>query len=73
MEADLNRLDIPLVSTRLLHEALFAARAFTFYDEVSPYNALSERQPAMLPDLPVLDRDQSTEPPGHSREQAMRR
>eukprot|EP00959_Pyramimonas_sp_CCMP1952_P418321 8763520-Pyramimonas_sp.AAC.1 len=33
MEAELNRLDIPLVFARLLHEALFAANAFTFYDE----------------------------------------
>eukprot|EP00959_Pyramimonas_sp_CCMP1952_P276708 5784120-Pyramimonas_sp.AAC.1 len=52
MEAELNRLDIPLVPTRLLHEALFAANAFTFYSEVSPCNALFGRQPAMLPDLP---------------------
>eukprot|EP00959_Pyramimonas_sp_CCMP1952_P017549 372401-Pyramimonas_sp.AAC.1 len=52
MEAELNRLDIPPVFTRLLHEALFAANAFTFYSEVSPYNALIGRQPAMLPDLP---------------------
>eukprot|EP00959_Pyramimonas_sp_CCMP1952_P388662 8143652-Pyramimonas_sp.AAC.1 len=35
MEAELNRLDIPPVFTRLLHEALFAASAFTFYDGVS--------------------------------------
>eukprot|EP00959_Pyramimonas_sp_CCMP1952_P051106 1067978-Pyramimonas_sp.AAC.1 len=53
MEAELNRLDILLVFARLLHEALFAASAFTFYSEVSPYNALFERQPAMLPDLPA--------------------
>eukprot|EP00959_Pyramimonas_sp_CCMP1952_P344732 7219900-Pyramimonas_sp.AAC.1 len=33
MEAELHRLDIPLVLTRLLHEALFAANAFTFYNE----------------------------------------
>eukprot|EP00959_Pyramimonas_sp_CCMP1952_P057713 1204573-Pyramimonas_sp.AAC.1 len=33
MEAVLNRLDIPLVFTRLLHEALFAASVFTFYNE----------------------------------------
>eukprot|EP00959_Pyramimonas_sp_CCMP1952_P223383 4670170-Pyramimonas_sp.AAC.1 len=52
MEAELNMLDIPLVFTRLLHEALSAASAFTFYNEVSPYNALFGRQPAMLPDLP---------------------
>eukprot|EP00959_Pyramimonas_sp_CCMP1952_P316342 6621365-Pyramimonas_sp.AAC.1 len=73
MEAELNRLDIPLVFTRPLHEALFAANAFTFYNEVSPYNALFGRQPAMLPDLPVLDHDQPTETSDHSREQTIRR
>eukprot|EP00959_Pyramimonas_sp_CCMP1952_P088038 1842018-Pyramimonas_sp.AAC.1 len=30
-EAELKRLEVPLVFTRLLHEALFAASAFTFY------------------------------------------
>eukprot|EP00959_Pyramimonas_sp_CCMP1952_P382662 8018310-Pyramimonas_sp.AAC.1 len=34
------RLNISLVFTRLLHEAMFAAEAFIFYDEVSPCNAL---------------------------------
>eukprot|EP00959_Pyramimonas_sp_CCMP1952_P403969 8464786-Pyramimonas_sp.AAC.1 len=56
MEAELNRLDTPFVSTRLLHQALFAASAFTFYSEVSPCSALFGRQPATLPDLPILDR-----------------
>eukprot|EP00959_Pyramimonas_sp_CCMP1952_P173282 3621040-Pyramimonas_sp.AAC.1 len=32
MEAEPNRLDIHLVFTGLLHEALFAASAFTFYN-----------------------------------------
>eukprot|EP00959_Pyramimonas_sp_CCMP1952_P081766 1707984-Pyramimonas_sp.AAC.1 len=49
IEAELNRLDTPLVFTRLLHETLFAADAFTFYDEVSPCNALFGRRPAMPP------------------------
>eukprot|EP00959_Pyramimonas_sp_CCMP1952_P108231 2263008-Pyramimonas_sp.AAC.1 len=53
MEAELNRLDLPLVFTRLLHEALFAISAFTCFNEGSPYNALFGRQPAMLPDLPT--------------------
>eukprot|EP00959_Pyramimonas_sp_CCMP1952_P367983 7708455-Pyramimonas_sp.AAC.1 len=66
MEAERNRLDIPLVFTRLLHEALFAASAFTFYNEVTPYNALFGRQPAVLPDLPVLDHEQPTETSDHS-------
>eukprot|EP00959_Pyramimonas_sp_CCMP1952_P185089 3870341-Pyramimonas_sp.AAC.1 len=69
-EAELNRPDIPLVFTRLLHEALFAASAFTFYGE---YRALFGRQPAMLPDLPVLDREQPAETLDHSREQTIRR
>eukprot|EP00959_Pyramimonas_sp_CCMP1952_P225992 4726087-Pyramimonas_sp.AAC.1 len=64
VEAELNR---------LLHEALFAADAFTFYDEAFPCSALSGRQPAMLPDLPVLDHEQLTETSGHSREQTIRR
>eukprot|EP00959_Pyramimonas_sp_CCMP1952_P089925 1882203-Pyramimonas_sp.AAC.1 len=33
MAAELNRVDAPLVFTRLLREALFAANAFTFYHE----------------------------------------
>eukprot|EP00959_Pyramimonas_sp_CCMP1952_P316973 6634629-Pyramimonas_sp.AAC.1 len=33
MEAELSRLDIPLVFTRLMHEALFTASALTFYNE----------------------------------------
>eukprot|EP00959_Pyramimonas_sp_CCMP1952_P055757 1165178-Pyramimonas_sp.AAC.1 len=64
---------IPPVSTRLLHEALFAANAFTFYDEVSPDDALFGRRPAMLPDLPILDRERPTETVDHSREQMMRK
>eukprot|EP00959_Pyramimonas_sp_CCMP1952_P411337 8619430-Pyramimonas_sp.AAC.1 len=33
MEAELNRLDIPLVFTRPLREGVFAASAFTVYNE----------------------------------------
>eukprot|EP00959_Pyramimonas_sp_CCMP1952_P274617 5740806-Pyramimonas_sp.AAC.1 len=73
METELDRLDIPLVFTRLLHEALLAASSFTFYTEVSPYNALLGRQPAMLPDLPVLEHAQPTETSDHSRGQVIRR
>ena len=69
MEAELQRLDIPLVFTRLLHEALFACSAFTFFNEVSPYNAMFGRQPAMLPDFPVLDHEQETETSDHNLEQ----
>eukprot|EP00959_Pyramimonas_sp_CCMP1952_P255376 5333958-Pyramimonas_sp.AAC.1 len=73
MDAELNRLDISLVFTRLLHEALFAASAFTFYSEMSPYKALLGRQAGMLPDWPVLDHEQPTETSDHSREQTIRR
>eukprot|EP00959_Pyramimonas_sp_CCMP1952_P159727 3340740-Pyramimonas_sp.AAC.1 len=73
MEAELNRLDIPLMFTRLLHEALFTASAFTFYDEVSPYSALFGRQPALLPDLPVLDHEQPMEASDRFREQMIRK
>eukprot|EP00959_Pyramimonas_sp_CCMP1952_P089902 1881649-Pyramimonas_sp.AAC.1 len=73
MEAELNRLDIPPVLTRALREALFAANAFTFYNEVSPYKALFGRQPAMLRDLPVLDHGEPTETSDHSREQTIRK
>ena len=73
MEEDLKRHDIPLVFTRLLHEAMFASNAFTFYNGVSPYNALYGRQPAMLPDLPVLDHEQETETSDHTREEIIRK
>eukprot|EP00959_Pyramimonas_sp_CCMP1952_P136975 2866239-Pyramimonas_sp.AAC.1 len=73
MEAEVNRLDVPLVFTRLLHEVLFATNASTFYNEVSPYNALFGWQPAVLPDLPVLDQEQPTETSDHSRDQTIRR
>eukprot|EP00959_Pyramimonas_sp_CCMP1952_P360136 7540951-Pyramimonas_sp.AAC.1 len=53
--------------------ALFAANAFAFYNEVSPYIALFGRRPAMLPDAPVLDREQSTDTSDHSREQTIHR
>ena len=36
VESELQRLDKPLVFTRLLHEALFACNAFTFFNELSP-------------------------------------
>eukprot|EP00959_Pyramimonas_sp_CCMP1952_P341798 7160071-Pyramimonas_sp.AAC.1 len=72
MEAGLNSLDISLELTRLLHETLFAAKAFTFYSEVSPCIALFGRQPAMLPYLPVLHHEQPTETSHHFRQQTMR-
>ena len=73
MEEDLKRHDIPLVFTRLLHEVMFASNAFTFYNGVSPYNALYGRQPAMLHDLPALDHEQETETSDHTREEVIRK
>eukprot|EP00959_Pyramimonas_sp_CCMP1952_P156478 3272627-Pyramimonas_sp.AAC.1 len=73
MGTELKRLDIPLVFTRLLQEALAAANAFTFYEEVSPCSALLRRQPAMLPDWPALDHEQPIETSDRSREQVIRR
>eukprot|EP00959_Pyramimonas_sp_CCMP1952_P244403 5108862-Pyramimonas_sp.AAC.1 len=61
------------VFTRLLHEALFAANAFTFYDGVSLFSAMFGRQPAMLPDLPILDHEQPTATSDHSRQQMIRK
>eukprot|EP00959_Pyramimonas_sp_CCMP1952_P380093 7962735-Pyramimonas_sp.AAC.1 len=57
----------------MLHQALFAANAFIFYREVSPWNALFERQPAMLPYSPLLDYEHPTETSDHPREQVIRR
>eukprot|EP00959_Pyramimonas_sp_CCMP1952_P443847 9292036-Pyramimonas_sp.AAC.1 len=62
-----------LMFTRLLHEALFAASALTFFSEVSPCNALFGRRPAMPPDLPVLDHEQQMETSGHNRGHTIRR
>eukprot|EP00959_Pyramimonas_sp_CCMP1952_P045594 952572-Pyramimonas_sp.AAC.1 len=73
MDTELKRLDIPLMFTRLLHEALFAANALISYNGVSPYIALFGRQPGMSPDLPVLDHEQPTETSDHSREQVISR
>eukprot|EP00959_Pyramimonas_sp_CCMP1952_P331564 6943064-Pyramimonas_sp.AAC.1 len=73
VETELKSLDILFDFTRLLHEASFAANAFSFYSEVSLCSALFGRQPAMLPDLPVLDHEQPTETFHHSREQVIRR
>ena len=40
MEEELKSRNRPLEFDRLLHEAMFASNAFTFYNGVSPYNAL---------------------------------
>eukprot|EP00959_Pyramimonas_sp_CCMP1952_P144933 3034018-Pyramimonas_sp.AAC.1 len=40
---------------------------------MSPCSALFGRQPAMPPDLPVLDHEQPTQTSGHSRGQILRK
>ena len=72
MEEELKRHDIPLVFTRLLHEALFVCSAFTCYNGCSPCQALYGRQPACLPDLPAIDVEQETETSDHNCELRIR-
>jgi len=57
---------------RLYAEALFVVNAFTFYNGVSPYNALTGRQPAFLPDLENIDFPKGSEHSDHRREQRIR-
>eukprot|EP00959_Pyramimonas_sp_CCMP1952_P277733 5805510-Pyramimonas_sp.AAC.1 len=71
VEAELDRLAMPLVFARLLHEALFAASALTFCNGASACNALFGRQPSMLPDLSVLEREQQMGASDISREQTI--
>ena len=56
IEEELKRHDQPTIPfCRLCGEALFVVNAFSFYNEVSPYNAHTGRQPAFLPDLENID------------------
>ena len=57
IEEDMKRYGPEIAFKRLLAEALFVTNAFTFYNGVSPYNALMGRQPACLPDLENPDFD----------------
>ena len=45
----------PISFPRLYAEALFVVNSFSFYNGVSPYNALTGRQPACLPELENID------------------
>ena len=72
MEEELKRHNIPVVFKRLLAEAMFATNAFTFYNGMSPYNALTGRQPQCLPDLETPDFPKGPEMSGHEREQHIR-
>ena len=55
LEAELERQGIPMNFPNLVGEANFAGNAFTFYNGVSPYNAVFGRQPQCLPDLENFD------------------
>ena len=46
MEEELTSRNIPFNFSRLLHEALFASNAFTYYNVVSPHNERSLWEPA---------------------------
>ena len=73
IEEDLKRGNVTLPFKRILAEALFVVNAFSFYNGVSPYNALTGRQPACLPDLQNADFSAEGENIGDgSREQRIR-
>jgi len=72
IEEDLKRYDHQITFKRLLGEAFFVCNAFTFYNGVSPYNALTGRQPACLPDLQNEDFDPNGENTDGNREQRIR-
>ena len=55
IEADIKRYGIYITFKRLFGEGLFVTNAFTFFNGVSPYNCLTGRQPACLPDLENID------------------
>ena len=72
IEAELDRHGQEIPFSRLLAEALFVVNAFSFYNGVSPYNALTGRQPACLPDLENIDFPTGGEKSDHLREQRIR-
>eukprot|EP00973_Karenia_brevis_P061671 8576676-Karenia_brevis.AAC.1 len=51
IEEDLRSIGQEIPFTRLHAEAFFVVNAFSFYNGVSPYNALTGRQPPFLLDL----------------------
>ncbi len=55
IEADLKRSSHDITFKRLLAEATFVVNCFSFYNGVSPYNALTGRQPPFLPDFDTPD------------------
>ena len=72
IEQDLLRHGDEIPFKRLYAEALFVVNAFSFYNGVSPYNALTGRQPAFLPDLENIDFTQGGENTSGDRERRIR-
>eukprot|EP00959_Pyramimonas_sp_CCMP1952_P119796 2504812-Pyramimonas_sp.AAC.1 len=72
MEAELIRLDAPLMFTQLLYDALVAAIALTFLTEVPRCDAPFGRHLAMSPAFLVPDHERQTETSDHSRELTIR-
>ena len=72
MEQEFKRQDLEVSFNRLLGEAMFVTNAFTFYNGVSPYNALTGRQPPCLPDLENIDFPSKGENTDGNREQRIR-
>ena len=73
MEADLQRLNLFLNIKRLSAEAIFACRAFAFYNGASPDQAFTGRRTACLPDLNILDHPGKEETSGYERERLLAR
>ena len=78
IEEDLKRQNYTITFDRLLAEGFFVCNAFSFYNGVSPYNALTGRQPPCLPDFdtpdfPVDADGKRTEKSDHLREEMIRK
>ena len=72
IEEDLKRSSMTISFKRLYAEALFVVNCFSFYNGVSPYNALYGRQPACLPDFENPDFPKEGELTGTAREDRIR-
>ena len=71
-EEELKRHNITMTFTELYAEALFVVNAFSNYGGATPMNALTGRQPSMLPDLENADFDKGPEHSDHRREHRIR-
>ena len=71
-ETELARHNATIPFRRLYGEALFVVNAFSFYNGVSPYNALTGRQPACLPEFENIDFQKDGEQSDGQRERRIR-